>query len=91
MDPQSLALLTTAIAAIATGFGFKELLLGAGGWFSGRNAREKARVQQALTDRDEAETERRILEEYATKCRLKLIELGVDIDHVLPWPINKEK
>ena len=65
---------------------------------SGRAAREKAENRSALgrladaeAERDDEATFRRRLEEYASRLRRMLLELGVQENKIPEWPVRKDK
>lgn len=56
------------------------------GWFTGRKARETARLARLERERNAAEAYCRILLEHASHVRLIAIEAGVDPDTFPPFP-----
>lgn len=87
------ASLITALATAATMLGLGRLIPAAIRWFSGASHREKSRFQEILHDRTVAEAARdseaewrRTLQDYCSTLRQLLIEHGVPMDRIPPWP-----
>ena len=89
MDPSMINALTAAAVAL----GVRQAIPWAIRWASGGAEREKSRFRELVAERSAAETERdaadayrRILQEYCSQLRSALIEHGVPLDKIPPWP-----
>jgi len=58
---------------------------------SGKAASEKQRNRMALSQLEEEMSYRRVMQEYASKLRRMLIDLGIPEDKIPEWPVRKNR
>lgn len=93
MDPQTINALTAAAVAL----GVRQAIPWAIRWASGGGEREKSRFRELVAERGTAEVERdaeaayrRIMQEYCSQLRSALLEHGVPLHKIPPWPKRAE-
>jgi hypothetical protein len=86
-------MITALVGVGGLGLIIPKVIDGLSAWLSGRAKAEKEKNQSVLSKlsaadrRAEAEAEfRRALEEYAGRLRLLLVNSGVPVDAIPPWP-----
>lgn len=90
--------IATLILALGGGAFFREIGQGIIRLFTGRQAKEKGDLQEAIKgrreaqlERDDADAHRRILAEYASELRTLLIERGMSRDEIPPFPTRPSR
>lgn len=58
---------------------------------SGKAADEKQRNRMALSQLEEEMTYRRVMQEYASRLRRLLIDIGFPEDKIPEWPVRKHR
>jgi hypothetical protein len=58
---------------------------------SGKAASEKQRNRMALNQLEEEMSYRRVMQEYASRLRRMLIDLGIPEEHIPEWPARKHR
>ena len=85
----------TALTALLIAIGGVPAIIKLLDWFkatkSGRASAEKRRNRMALNELEETSEYLRIMQEYASRLRRILIELGIPEDRIPTWPARNPK
>lgn len=78
------------VIALGGGVFFREIVLGAWKWLTGRQERERKTLQQVMRDLDSESSYRRRLAEHAAELRRILIENGLS-DKLPDFPTREKE
>lgn len=88
MTPEHVTALVIALGGVSI---IPKIIEGLRAWKSGTARAEKQRNRMALNQLEEEMSYRRIMQEYASKLRRILLDIGFPEEKLPPWPVRNHR